>query len=81
MDSSYCFHDGYAACGVAIQEGDADLEFGDLTVSVSCHEVAAPADLYHPSSFRRGLGGGIRSSFGDRGTEVFRNSQGFTFCN
>lgn len=40
-DLSHSFRDGYAECGVAVQDGDADVEFGDLTVEVSCHEPLA----------------------------------------
>ena len=31
--------DRYAEHGVAVQDGSADLEFGDLTVEVACHEA------------------------------------------
>lgn len=35
---------------VAVQNGDADLEFGDLTVEVPCHE---PLFARHPAALRR----------------------------
>ena len=38
---SYGLRDGYAERGVAVQNGDADLEFSDLTVEVPCHEALA----------------------------------------
>ena len=40
-DLSHSFRDGYAERGVAVQDGDADLEFGNLTVEVQCHEPLA----------------------------------------
>ena len=33
--------DRYAECGVAVQDGDPDLELRDLTVEVPCHEPLA----------------------------------------
>ena len=32
---------GYAECGEAVQDGDTDLELGDLTVEVPRHEALA----------------------------------------
>ena len=50
-DSPYSLDDRVAERGVAVQDGDADLEFGDLTV------------LHNASSSRSGSGGGIHSIF------------------
>ncbi len=60
------FRDGYAERGVVVQDGDADLEFGNLTVEVPCHEAlaqkfhtmqlrldATPAEVPSPSSPKR----------------------------
>ena len=36
-DLSYGRCDGYAKSGVAVENGDADLDFRDLPIKVSCH--------------------------------------------
>jgi len=41
MGSSYGLCDGYAKGSVAVQDGDADLELGDLAVEVPRHEPLA----------------------------------------
>ena len=37
--------DRYTEGGVTVEHGGADLEFGDLTIEVACHE-ALPQQLY-----------------------------------
>ena len=37
-DLSHSFRDGYTERCVAVEHGDADLEFSDLAVEVPCHE-------------------------------------------
>ncbi len=37
-DLSHSLRDGYAECGVAVQDGDTDLEFRDRAVKVPRHE-------------------------------------------
>ena len=41
MDLSYGLCDGYAESGVAVEHRDPDLELGDLSVEVPCHEALA----------------------------------------
>lgn len=56
-----CFRDGYAGCGEAVQDGDPDLERGNLSVEVPGSRMLAPAGSRNASSFRRGSGGDGRS--------------------
>lgn len=41
MDFSHSFRDGYAERGVAVQDGDADLDLCDLSVEVPRPEALA----------------------------------------
>ena len=44
-----CFSDGYAECCEAVQDGDTDLELGNLTVEVpSGQTLAQQFDAAHP---------------------------------
>lgn len=40
-DSSYGFSEGYSERGEAVQDGDTDLELGDLTVEVPSGQTLA----------------------------------------
>jgi len=44
-DSSYALRDGNSERGVSVQDGNADMEFGDLAVEVPCHE-ALPQEFH-----------------------------------
>jgi hypothetical protein len=46
---SHGFRDGSAECGAAVQHGDADPGFGDLTAEVPrCETLAQELDAAHP---------------------------------
>ena len=38
---AYCLCDRHAESGVVVRDGDADLDFRDLTFEVPCHEALA----------------------------------------
>ena len=47
-DLSHGFSDGYAERSEAVQDGDTDLELGDLTVEIpSCQSLAQQFDAMH----------------------------------
>ncbi|SEB07742.1 hypothetical protein SAMN05444370_1575 [Rubrimonas cliftonensis] len=53
-DSSYGFGDGYAEGGEAVQHGDPDVEFRDLTVEVPRHEpLTEELDAMHLPQLRQ----------------------------
>jgi hypothetical protein len=68
--------DGYAERGVAVQDGDADLELGDLSVEVPCHEPLA--QQFHTMHLRLDAASAVVSapSSPERAAEVFRCAQG-----
>ena len=76
-DLSHCFRGRYAERGVAVQDGDADLELGDLTVEVPSHEPLA--QQFHAMHLRLDAASAVISapSSPDRAAEVFRCPQCF----
>ena len=79
-DLSHGFRDRYAERGVAVQDGDADLELGDLTVEVPSHEPLA--QQLHAMHLRLDAASAVISapSSPDRAAEVFRCPQCFVSC-
>src|SRR5690606_29238412 len=75
-DLSHSFRDGYSERGVAVQDGDADLEFGDLSVEVPCHEpLAQQLDTMHLCLDAASAVVSTPSS-PERAAQVFRRAQG-----
>ena len=76
-DLSHSLRDGYAERGIAVQDGDADLEFGDLTVEVPRHEPLA--QKFHTMHLRFNTAPAVVSapSSPERAAQIFRGAQGF----
>ena len=79
-DLSHGLCDRDAERGVAVQNGDTDLELGDLTVEVPSHEPLA--QQFHAMHLRLDAASAVISapSSPDRAAEVFRCPQCFVSC-
>lgn len=75
-DLSHSFRDGYSERGVAVQDGDADLEFGDLSVEVPCHEPLAQQLDTMPLCLDAASAVVSTPSSPERAAQVFRRAQG-----
>jgi hypothetical protein len=75
MDLPHGFCDRDAEGGVAFHDGDADLDFRDLTVEVPCHE--ALAQQFHAVHLCLDAASAVVAApvSPDRAAEVFRCSQ------